>query len=96
MNQTTVSLQINIPAEWLVTNQTNKFLNIQATVLPITRAVLYDKVTTDGLTMFAFRTDMMHNIIQSIDDLCRQEADRIDSGIEDDEVLYHEIAQYGI
>lgn len=96
MSKTHVSLQINIPSEWLVTKQTNKFMDIQATVLPITRAVLYDKVTTTGLTMFTFRNDMLHNIMNTIDDMCRQEADRIENNFQDDQLVYHEIAEYGI
>lgn len=96
MNQTKVQLQINIPAEWLVTGQTNRYMEVHATVFQFTRAVLYDKIITTGLTMFAFNNMMCDKIMDMIDEMCRKEAERIESNVQDDQILYHEIAEYGI
>jgi hypothetical protein len=96
MNQVKVQLQINIPAEWLVTNQTNKFIEVHATVMPLTGAVIYNKMITTGLTMFAFNNMMCDKIMNSIDEMCRREADAIESGMDQDQLFYHEIAEHGI
>ncbi len=96
MNHVKVKLQINIPAEWLVTSQTNKFIEVHASVYRMTGAVIYDRMITTGLTMFAFNNIMCDKIMNHIDELCRQEADAIEQGMAQDELLYHEIAEHGI
>jgi|GEM_PF-3807154 len=96
MNHTKVQLQINIPADWLVTGQTDKFIEVHARVLTLTRAVIYEKFITNGLTMFAFNNFMCDKILRTIDEMCLNEVDRICKSMQDDEIMYHEIAEYGI
>ena len=93
---TQVHLTVNIPAEMLVTGDTGRFIEVQARILPLSKIVIYEKLCTIGLTMFSFDNTKANQLIDMIDRMCNEEADRINEGNVQDELLYHEIAEYGI
>lgn len=93
---TKVHLTVNIPAEMLVTGDTGRFIEVQARVLPLSNIVIYEKLCTIGLTMFSFDNSKADQLIDMIDRMCLAEAELISEGNVQDELLYHEIAMYGI
>lgn len=99
MSKKSVSLQVNIPAEFLTTaNNFKEFVNVTATVSCDEDGydVTFKSMTFRGCMAFAIKPECISKFIDMVEDLLILESQRIDRSYAEDEILYYEISQHGI
>ena len=97
MNKQTVTIKINIPAEFLMGEMTKEYVKVEATVhsKPDHWFVIIDEMTFSRCVAFAIRTECIAKFLDHVEQLCIEAAYNADRDFEEDQMYYHELAGYG-
>lgn len=99
MNKKSISLQVNIPSDFLTTGTLfNEFVTVNAVAQTYDDSwyVTIKNMTFRGCMAFAIKSEYIAKFMDMVEDLVILEAKRFEEYYAEDEMLYHEIAEHGI